>query len=126
LWYRGLNQGFMFARKMLYYLSHNSSSDISSCIYWPLYYFFWDLFNKVAHLLSGLFVLLVFNFMRSLPILNINSLFIEKLAKIFSHSVGCLFNLFHLMHRIFIAWYDSTRQFLLLFAEFLESYLESP
>jgi hypothetical protein len=51
------------------------------------------LFNSFAHLLIGLFVFLVFNFLNSLYILSTNLLSDKELAKIFSHYVGCLFTL---------------------------------
>jgi hypothetical protein len=49
------------------------------------------LFNLSAHSLIGLFVLLVFKFLSSLYILDMNPLSIEYLANIFSHPVSCLF-----------------------------------
>jgi hypothetical protein len=44
-----------------------------------------------AHLSVGLFVPLMFNFFSSLCSLDINPMSIEQLAKIFYHSLGCLF-----------------------------------
>ena len=52
------------------------------------------LFSYSAHFLMGLFVFLVWSCRRCLWILEINLLSAESLAKIFSHSVGCLFVLF--------------------------------
>jgi hypothetical protein len=46
------------------------------------------LFNSFAHLLIGLFVLLLFSFLSSLHILNINPLSVEQLVTIFSHFCG--------------------------------------
>jgi hypothetical protein len=51
------------------------------------------LLSSFAHLLIGLFVLLVFTISSSLNILDINSLSEDYVAKIFSHSAGCLFTL---------------------------------
>jgi hypothetical protein len=46
------------------------------------------LLNSLAYLLIGLFVLLVFNFLRSLYIPNINPMTDEWVTRIFPHSVG--------------------------------------
>jgi hypothetical protein len=46
--------------------------------------------NSFTHLLIGLFVLLLFSFLNSLYILDINPLSVEKLLRIFSHPVGFL------------------------------------
>jgi hypothetical protein len=46
--------------------------------------------NLFLHLLIGLFLLLLFNFLSSLHILDINHLSIACFVKVFSHSVGCL------------------------------------
>uniref|UniRef100_A0A8D1LBS4 Uncharacterized protein n=2 Tax=Sus scrofa TaxID=9823 RepID=A0A8D1LBS4_PIG len=50
------------------------------------------LFRSSAHFLMGLFVVLVLR--RYLKILEMNPLSVDSCAKIFSHSVGCLFVLF--------------------------------
>ena len=49
---------------------------------------------RSAHCWMGLFVFLVLSCKRCLSILEINPLSVDSLAKIFSHSVGCLFVLF--------------------------------
>jgi hypothetical protein len=48
------------------------------------------LFRSFVHLLAGFFALLVFKFLRTLYILDINAQLDEKLIKIFSCSVGFL------------------------------------
>ena len=52
------------------------------------------LFRSSAHFLIGLFVFLVWSCRRYLKFLEINPLSVDSLAKIFSHSVGCLLVLF--------------------------------
>uniref|UniRef100_A0A8D1KVF7 Uncharacterized protein n=1 Tax=Sus scrofa TaxID=9823 RepID=A0A8D1KVF7_PIG len=49
------------------------------------------LFRSSAHFLIGLFVLLLLSCMSCLYILEIKPLLVASFAKIFSHSVGCLF-----------------------------------
>uniref|UniRef100_A0A8D1J170 Uncharacterized protein n=1 Tax=Sus scrofa TaxID=9823 RepID=A0A8D1J170_PIG len=49
------------------------------------------LFRSSAHFSVGLFVFLLLHCMSCLYILEIKSLSVASLAKIFSHSVGCLF-----------------------------------
>ena len=49
------------------------------------------LFRPSAHFSIGLFVFLLLNCMSCLYILEIKPLSVESFAKIFSHSVGCLF-----------------------------------
>ena len=49
------------------------------------------LFRSSAHFSVGLFVLLLLSCMSCLYILEIKPLSVESFAKIFSHSVGCLF-----------------------------------
>uniref|UniRef100_A0A5G2QHZ7 Uncharacterized protein n=1 Tax=Sus scrofa TaxID=9823 RepID=A0A5G2QHZ7_PIG len=49
------------------------------------------LFRSPAHFLMGLFVFLVLSCRRYLQILELNPLSVDSFAKIFSHSVGCLF-----------------------------------
>uniref|UniRef100_A0A8D1IQW2 Uncharacterized protein n=1 Tax=Sus scrofa TaxID=9823 RepID=A0A8D1IQW2_PIG len=46
---------------------------------------------RSAHFLMGLFVFVVWSCRRCLQILEINTFSVDSLAKIFSHSVGCLF-----------------------------------
>jgi hypothetical protein len=59
-----------------------------------LYFFFWELSVQfIAHLFSGLLILWEIGFLSSLYILVINPLQDVQVAKIFSHSVGCLFSL---------------------------------
>jgi hypothetical protein len=50
-----------------------------------------SLFNSAPHFLMGLFDFLESNFLSSLYILDISSLFDVRLGKIFSQSVGCFF-----------------------------------
>ena len=52
------------------------------------------LFRSSAHFWIGLFVFLMLSCMRCLYILEINPLSIDSFANIFSHSEGCLFDLF--------------------------------
>ena len=52
------------------------------------------LFRSSTYFLIGLFVFLVLSCMSCLYILKINSLSAVSFAIIFSHSKGCLFNLF--------------------------------
>jgi membrane-bound metal-dependent hydrolase YbcI (DUF457 family) len=72
--------------------------------------------------LIGLFVLLDLNFW-PLFILNINPQFNEYLARIFSHSVGCLFCLVIVSFVVqkFLIWCNYTCQFLLLFSDLLSA-----
>jgi hypothetical protein len=56
-------------------------------------YFLNCLFSSFDHILIGLFVLLEFNILCSLCILDVNSLLDEWLGEIFSHYVGCPFML---------------------------------
>ena len=49
------------------------------------------LFRSSAHFSIGLFVFLLLSCMSSLYILEVKPLSVESFAKIFSHSVGCLF-----------------------------------
>jgi hypothetical protein len=59
------------------------------------------LWNSFSHLLIGLFGILVFNFLSSLYILDMNHLSDEQIAKIFSHSLSssscCCFLWCHFM-----------------------------
>uniref|UniRef100_A0A8D1N0A4 Uncharacterized protein n=1 Tax=Sus scrofa TaxID=9823 RepID=A0A8D1N0A4_PIG len=52
------------------------------------------LFRSSAHFLMGFFVFLVLSSRGCLQVLEINPLSVASLAKIFSHSVDCLFVLF--------------------------------
>ena len=52
-----------------------------------------SLFSSFARFLIGLFVYLVFSYMSSLYILEINYLSVVLFATVFSHSEGCLFTL---------------------------------
>ena len=52
------------------------------------------LFRSFPYFLIGLFVFLVLSCMSRLCILEINPLSVVSFAIIFSHSKGCLFNLF--------------------------------
>ena len=52
------------------------------------------LFRSSAHFLIGLFVFLILSCLSCLYILEINPLVVTSFANIFSHSVGCLFDLF--------------------------------
>ena len=49
---------------------------------------------RSAHFWIGLFVFLILSYMGCLYILEINPLYIDSFANIFSHSEGCLFILF--------------------------------
>ena len=52
------------------------------------------LFRSSTHFWIGLFVSLILSFMSCLYILEINPLSIDSFANIFSHSEGCIFDLF--------------------------------
>jgi hypothetical protein len=68
---------------------------------------------------AWLVILLVFNFLSSLYILDINSLSDEYLAKIFSYSVGCLFTLLIVSFSAkFLISCNPICQFLLLFPSY--------
>ena len=49
------------------------------------------LFRSSAHFVMELFVFLVWSCRRCLYVLEINPLSVDSFAKMFSHSVGCLF-----------------------------------
>jgi hypothetical protein len=102
-------------------------SNISSYIHWLFMPSSFEkfLFNSLAHLLIGLFVLLVFKFLSFLYILNINPLSDE--FYIFYHFEVCLFilvivmfNLQKLSNLMYLIC-----QFLLLLPEKLVSYSEN-
>ena len=63
--------------------------NIFSCAFWPLTCRLWRLlFRSSDHFLIGLFAYLISS---CLYILEINHLSVALIAKIFSHSAGCLF-----------------------------------
>jgi len=57
------------------------------------------LFRSSAHFSTGLFVFVLLSCMSCLCILEIKHLSVESCAKIFSHSVGCLFRAAHAAYR---------------------------
>jgi hypothetical protein len=71
----------------------------------------------ICPFINWLFVLLLFNILNSLCNLSINLLSHEQLAKIFSHSVGCLLILVivPLMYRTILIWWSPIYQYLPLF-----------
>jgi hypothetical protein len=69
--------------------------SISSCVFFANCTSFFEeaVFSSFVHFFIGLFIFGEFSFLSSLYILIINHLSDIQLAKIFSHSMGSLFNL---------------------------------
>jgi hypothetical protein len=87
------------------------------------FFFEQTLFHWLAYFFIGSLGLWEFSFLSSLYVLVINPMSDVWLAKIFSHSVGNLFNLF--LCRNFLVSCNHICQSFLLVAEELEFYLES-
>ena len=70
--------------------------NIFSCVFWPSVCLLWQIvcLDLLPIFLMGLFVFLGLSCRRHLQILEINPLSVDSLAKVFSHSVCCLFVLF--------------------------------